>query len=59
MVEGGRRTVWGFSNIDFATGDYGAVELAFRRARFPPGESDAEEYDSIRPAPLAGPCVLE
>ena len=49
--------VWGFSNIDFATGEYGVVELDFRRARFPPGENGAEEYDYIRPAPLAGPSV--
>ena len=30
VVEVGRRTVWGFSNIDFATGEYGAVEPDFR-----------------------------
>ena len=38
-------------------GEYGAVELDFRRARFPSGESGGEEYDYIRPAALAGPSV--
>ena len=56
-VEIGCRTVWGFSDIDFAPGEYGAVELDFHRASFPPGENDAEECNYIRPAPLAGPSV--
>ena len=38
-VEVGCRTVWGFSNIDFAPGECGAVELDFRRVSFPPGEN--------------------
>ena len=33
-VEDGRRTVWGFSNIDFATGEYGTVELVFAGQNF-------------------------
>ena len=56
-VEVGRRTVWVFSNIDFAPDEYRVVELDFRRARFPQSENGAEEYDYIRPAPLAGPSV--
>ena len=56
-VEVGCRKVWGFSNIDFAPGKDGAVELDFRRASFPPGENGAEECDYIRPASLAGPSV--
>ena len=47
------RTVWGFSHIDPAPGECGAVELDFRRASFLPGENGAEECDYIRPAPLA------
>ena len=50
VVEVGCRTVWGFSNIDFAPGEYGAIELDFRRATFPPGENGEEECDYIRPA---------
>ena len=58
-VEVGCRTVWGFSNIDFAPGEYGAVELDVRQASFLPGQNGAEECDYIRPAPLAGPSVCD
>ena len=53
-------TAWGFSHIDSASGECGAVELDFRRASFPPGENAAEECDYIRPARwLDHQCALE
>ena len=59
-VEVGCRTVWGFSNIDFAPGECGAVELDFHRASFLPGGNGAEECDYIRPARwLDHQCALE
>ena len=41
-VEVGCRTLWGFSNFDFALGECDTVELDFRRASFPPGENGVE-----------------
>ena len=49
--------MWGFSQMDSAPGECGAVELDFRRASFPPGENGVEECDYIRPVPLAGLSV--
>ena len=47
----------GFPQIDSSPGESGAVELDFRRASFPPGESCTEDCDYIRPAWLAGSSV--
>ena len=57
VVELGCRTLLGFSQIDSVQSECGAVELDFRRASFPLGESGAEECEYIRPAPLAGSSV--